>query len=118
MANAHHPGRPRVTTLRQDQKIVQAATSAGLFMLSKSTKSIKNEPKMIPFICLIVPTTFSAIKPKIKTESIRLEMGITIVNHYFSGQRTRDLDKKGWVEVLWSDDSKFCIFGYHGSKVV
>jgi hypothetical protein len=83
MANAHRPGRPRVTTLRQDQKIVQAATSAGRLMLSNSTKLIRIEQKMIPFTCLIVLTTFSAIEPKIINESIRLEMGNIIINDYF-----------------------------------
>ena len=118
MANAHRLGRPRGIKTRQDQKIVQTAISAGRSMLSYSTKSFGNEQKMILFTCLIVPTTFSTIETKIITEPIRLEMGITIVNHYFSGQRTRDLDEKGWVKVLWSDDSKFCILGYSGSNLL
>ena len=79
MANAHRFGRPRMTTSRPNQKMVQAATSVGRFMSSK----IGNEQKMIPFTCLIVPITFSAIESKIITESIRLEMGIMSVNDYF-----------------------------------
>lgn len=118
VANSRRFGRPRSTTPRQDRKIVQLAATDRRITLSNLTKAVEND-HLITVSSRTIKRRLSEVnfegrrarkKPLLSKNNIAKRLKWAKEHETW---RSHD-----WSKVIWSDESKFCIFGNNGSKFV
>jgi len=116
--NKQRKGRPRCTTTREDRKIVQLATVDRRMTLCDLTKQARNNYQ--------IDASSKTIKRRLH------EVGLygrrarkkpmlsrkNIAKRFQWAKEHETWTTKDWARVLWSDESKFCIFGNNGSRFI
>lgn len=118
LANCQRLGRPRVTKTRQDRKLIQLATTDRRLTLSKLAKSVENDFNLVASPKTIKRRLHEA---NLKGRRARKKPLLSKKNIAKRLKWARDHEawtNNDWNKILWSDESKFCIFGNNGSKFV
>jgi transposase len=118
VTNKPRKGRPRATSPREDRKIIQLATSDRRLTLHKLTKAIETDYDIDVSECTVNRRLHEA---NLKGRRARKKPLLTKKNIKKRLKWAREHEgwtSLDWAKILWSDESKFCIFGNNGSKFV
>jgi transposase len=118
VVNQPRMGRPRKTTPRNDKRIINLALSNRRLVLPKLTEKVNEE------LCTVLPS--ATVKRRLHANIIKGRRAtkkpwLSKVNQRKRLAWAKDHStwtSDDWRKVLWSDESKFCIFCNPGVKYV
>lgn len=111
-------GRPRKTTTRTDRKIVNTVLKDRRISLPKLGSKLRNELK--------INVSDFTIRRRLKEAKLNGRVAKKkpfLTKRHISkrkewARKHLSWDDKQWAKVLWSDESKFCLFGNKGIQRV
>lgn len=118
IAATKKPGAKRKTTPRQDRKIINLATADRRITLEELGKQVRND--------LGIPICDKTTKERLHDAGLfgRAARKKPLLNSRHLKHRRRwcrerqNWTTRQWAKVLWSDESKFCLFGSSGCQRV